>query len=475
MYDLIIIGGGAVGTSIARRFSKYNIKSILLEKNSEICQETTKANSAIIHGGYDAKPGSLKARLNVRGSEMYPDLAKELNFTYKQIGSLVLGFNDEDRKVIEDLYTRGKENKVKNLEIIGGEKVREMEPFASEEVTCALYCPTAGIIDPFNYSYANMENAMENGVELRTKTEVSGLEKKENFILVKTNNGDYKGKFVINAAGLFSDRLANMAGDYDFKIIPTKGVYRLLFKNKYQELNKVLFQTPSKRGKGVLVTPTYAGNTMLGPTAEKIDGNLTPTEEESLEVIDSLSKRSVPTINVKNTIRVFTGIRAKPDTGDFMIYPSRNMEGVVHVGGIESPGLSSAPAIAEYVDDILAGLGFTREENKAYNPIRKAIPRIKDLGEEERAEKIKENPLYEKIICRCENVTEGEIVDAIRRPGGAVTRDGVKRRVRAGMGFCQGNHCGPKVREILSRELGIDQEDLEKELKGTDIIDKYFK
>jgi len=475
MYDVIIIGGGSTGASIARRLSRYSIKSILLEKNSEICQETTKANSAIIHGGYDTKPGSLKARLNVRGSEMYPGLAKELNFTYKQIGSLVLGFDEEDKKIIGDLYNRGKENGLEKLEIIDGDKARQLEPFVSEEVICALYCPTAGIVDPFNYTYASMENAIENGVELKTKAQVTGLEKKDDFILVKTNNGDFKGRFVINAAGLFSDKLANMAGDNDFKIIPTKGVYRILFKNKYQELSRVLFQTPSKRGKGVLVIPTYAGNTMLGPTAEKIDGNLTPTEEESLEVIDSLSKRSVSTINVKNTIRVFTGIRAKPDTGDFMIYPSKNMKGVIHVGGIESPGLSSAPAIAEYVDEILIGLGLNPCRNKEYNPIREEIPKIKDLNEDERAKKIEENPLYENIICRCEKVTEGEIVDAIRRPGGAVTRDGVKRRVRAGMGFCQGNHCGPKVRKILSRELYIEEKDIEEELRGTEIIEKYFK
>lgn len=475
MYDVIIVGGGAIGTSIARKLSEYKIDVLLLEKNTEICQETTKANSAIIHSGYDAEPGSLKAKLNVEGSKMYPILAKELNFTYKQIGSLVLGFNEEDRKIIEELYERGLQNQVNGLEIIDGDKVRKLEPFVSEEVKYALYAPSAGIIDPFNYTYAMMENAMKNGVKLKTKTEVIGLVENENLIEVKTNRGDFKTKYLINAAGLFSDKLANMAGDKDFKIIPTKGVYRLLFKNKYQELQKVLFQTPSSKGKGVLVTPTYAGNTMLGPTAEKIDGNLTPSVEDSLEVIDSLSKKSVPTINVKNTIRVFTGVRAKPDTGEFMIYPSKNMKNVIHVGGIESPGLSSAPAIAEYVDVILKNLGGKFEKNEKFNPNRKKIVRIKDLSEEEKQEKIKENPLYGNIICRCEGITEGEIVESINRPAGAITKDGVKRRVRAGMGFCQGNYCGPRVRAILARELKIDEKDIEEERSGIELIDKYFK
>lgn len=475
MYDVLIIGGGVVGCSIARRLSRYKIKSILLEKNIDICTETTKANSAIIHAGYDAKPGSLKAEMNVKGNEMFPDLSQELDFTFKRIGSFVMAFNDEDREVLEELYTRGVKNGVRELEIIDGDEARRLEPFISKEVVAALHARTAGIVDPFNYTYAMMENAMANGVELSRKTEVTGLRRDEESIIVATNRGEYRARYVINAAGVFSDRLAKMAGDEDFKIIPTKGVYRLLSKNKYLELNKVLFQTPSEKGKGVLVTPTYEGNTMVGPTAERIDGNLTPTEEESLATIDDLGRKSVPAIDIKKTIRVFTGIRAKPDTGEFMIYPSKHMEGLVHVAGIESPGLTSSPAIAEYVDGLLHSIGFEPEENKTYDGRRKRIPRFANLDDSEKEKLIRENPLYENRICRCENVTEAEIVEAIRRPAGAVNLDGVKRRVRAGMGFCQGNYCGPRVKKILARELGIEEEEVEEELKGREIIDRYFK
>lgn len=473
MEDIIIIGGGAIGTSIARELSKFKLNITLLEKNTEVSQETTKANSAIIHGGYDTKPGTLKAKMNVEGNRMYGKLAEELDFEFKKIGSMVLAFEEEDMKILDDLYDRGMKNGVEFLEIISGDRARELDPFISEKVIGALHCPSAGIVDPFSYTYAMMENAMENGVKLKTQTEVIGLEGREDYVLVKTNNGEYKSRYVINAAGLYSDKVANMAGDEDFTIIPTKGVYRLLSKNKYEQLNKVLFQTPSEKGKGVLVTPTYAGNTMVGPTSERIDGEDVPTEEESLETIDELSKKSVPTLNLKRTIRIFTGIRAKPDTGDFMIYPSKKMKGLIHVGGIESPGLSSAPAIAEFVRDILENEGLELEIDSEFNPIRTGITRPNELSSKERENLISEDPTYENIICRCEQVTEGEILEAINRPAGAVSVDGVKRRVRAGMGMCQGNYCGPRVREILSRELGVPVDELPKEKKGSDLVFEF--
>lgn len=476
MYDIIVVGGGAIGTSIARRLSKYDIKIALLEKNTEICQETTKANSAIVHGGYDNEPGTLKAKLNVRGNEMYEELARELEFEYKPIGSMVLAFNDDNEKALEELYNRGKTNKVKGLSIISGEKARKKEPFISEEVRSVLYCASAGVVDPFNYSYAMMENAIVNGVELITETEVLNLKKLEDYILVETDKKSYKAKYIINAAGLNSEKVANMAGDFDFKIIPTRGVYRLLAKDKYQELQKVLFQTPSEKGKGVLVTPTYDGNTMIGPTSERIS-DLDPQSDEdySLEILDELGKKSVPSLNIKKTIRIFTGIRAKPDTGDFMIYASDKMEGVIQVGGIESPGLASAPAIAEYVEKILKEIGFNSNIKKDYNPNRKGIIRMSKLDDEKKQAKIKEDEKYGQIICRCERVSEGEILQAIHRPAGAVTVDGVKRRVRAGMGFCQGNYCRPRVREILARELDIEEKEIKQELKGSEMVKNYLK
>lgn len=474
MENIIIIGGGAIGTSIARELSRYELDVTLLEKNTEVCQETTKANSAIIHGGYDAKPGSLKAKLNVEGTAMFKSLSQELEFDYKNIGSMVLAFSEEDILILEDLYNRGIENKVYDIEMISGDKAREMEALISKDVVAALYCSSAGVVDPFNYTYAMMENAIDNGVKLETEREVIDLEKREDYISVKTNKGEYRGKFVINAAGLNSDKVANMAGDFDFKIIPTKGVYRLLRKDVTFNLEKVLFQTPTKKGKGVLVTSTYEGNTMVGPTSEMIK-NLydTPTEEESLETIDKLGKRSVTELDLKKTIRIFTGIRAKPDTGDFMIYPSGNMKGVVHVGGIESPGLSSAPAIAIYVKDILKDMGLNLKEKENFNPKRNRIPRLARLDKAKKEELVDNNPDFAEKICKCEIVSEAEILEAIKR--GAVTVDGVKRRCRAGMGFCQGNRCRPKVKKLLSRELKIGEDEIKEELHGFELVEKYMR
>nr|WP_300002955.1 NAD(P)/FAD-dependent oxidoreductase [Tissierella sp.] len=472
MKDVIIAGGGAVGTSIARELSKYKLDILLLEKNTEVCQETTKANSAIIHGGYDAEPGSLKALLNVKGTAMFQELSKDLEFVYKKIGSMVIAFDQEDQLMLEELYKRGIENGVPGMEIIDGKRARELEPLISEEVTAALYCKSAGIVDPFNYTYAMMENAIDNGASLETEREVIGLEKHEDHILVKTDKGEYKTRYFVNAAGLNSDKLANMSGDFDFKLIPTKGIYRLLRKDPKFNLGKVLFQTPTKKGKGVLVTSTYEGNTMVGPTSEMIKELVEPIpEEESLETLDRLSKRSIPTLDIKKTIRIFTGIRAKPDTRDFMIYASKNMEGVVHAAGIESPGLSSAPAIAIFVKDLLEEKGLKLEEKEDFNPYRKRIPRVAKLPEEEKQALIVENDKYAEKICRCETVSEGEVVEAINR--GAVTVDGVKRRVRAGMGFCQGNYCRPKVTALLARELDIAEEDVKEEMHGPDLVEKY--
>ncbi|MGO1468580.1 MAG: NAD(P)/FAD-dependent oxidoreductase, partial [Tissierella sp.] len=350
----------------------------------------------------------------------------------------------------------------------------KLEALISKDVKSALLCMSAGIVDPFNYTYAMMENAIENGVELKVQKEVLDLEKEKTAIKVKTNKGDYYSKFVINAAGLNSDKVSNMAGDFDFTIIPTKGVYRLLRKDKDFKLGKVLFQTPTENGKGVLVTSTYEGNTMVGPTSEMIKELVDPSaREESLETIDRLGKKSVTNLDLGKTIRIFTGIRAKPDKGDFCIYPSKNMEGVIHVGGIESPGLSSAPAIAKYVKDILKDIGLKLERKKDFNPNRKRIPRLAKLEEEKRKKLIEKNPKYEEKVCLCESVSEEEIVQAIDR--GAVTVDGVKRRGRAGMGFCQGRRCRPKVKELLARELDIDKDDIKEEMHGRELVEKYSK
>ena len=476
MYDVLIIGGGVIGAGIARQLSRYDLKIALLEKNVEVCQETTKANSAIVHAGYDCKVGTLKAKLNVRGNALFPQLSRDLDFKFKRIGSMVLAFDEGEVEAVKDLYERGLANGVPEMEILDHDQVLAIEPKVAGNVLAALYAKTAGVIDPFNYTYALMENAMANGVELFTETEVIGLAKGDGFIDVATNKGPFQASFVVNAAGLYSDKVSRMAGDDEYFLIPTKGVYRLLDKKKDDMISTVLFQTPTKLGKGVLVTATYDGNTMIGPTAERIeDVEDTTTQEDSLKWVDTMAKKSVPGLDTRNTIRVFTGVRAKPNTGDFMIYPSKNLPGLVNVGGIESPGLASSPAIAEYVEEILFDIGLEAKEKEDFIATRKAIPRISELSMEDKIKLIEKDPAYGKIICRCETVSEGEILEAIRRPAGAVTVDGIKRRVRAGMGRCQGGFCGPRVLDILARELGIDPIEVKKDISGSEIVQRHLK
>lgn len=474
MIDVIIIGGGVIGCAIAQNLSKYKLNIIVLEKGIEVCQGTSKANSAIIHAGYDAPEGSLKSKLNIMGAKMFPSLSEKLGFIYIKSGSLVLAYNEDDIKQINELYERGVKNGVDGLELISGEKARELEPELSNEVVSALYCDSAGIIDPFGFTYALIENAIENGTELITQTEVLGIEK-GNKIKVITNKDEYLADIVINAAGVNSGAVQNMAGDSEFKIQPTKGVYRLLDSDTKTKVSRVIFQTPTKKGKGILVIPTYHGNLMLGPTAEYTeDGADTSVSEESLDMVDALARKSVPNIDIKSSIRVFTGVRAKPDTGDFMIFNSKVIPGVYHVGGIESPGLASSPAIAEYVKDMIKK-DFVLEKKKVFKDTRPSPVQLKNLSIEEKNDLIKDNPDYGEIICRCENVSKGEIIKAINRPAGAVTIDGVKRRARAGMGRCQGGFCGPKVIEILSTELRIRPDQVLKEHAKSEMIIGYLK
>ncbi len=471
MYDVIIIGGGITGTAIARELSQYKLKILLLEKEPDICEGTTKANSAIIHGGYDAKPGTLKARFNVRGNALVRELASKLQFHFKQIGSLVVAFSDEEMETVRELYERGLKNGVPKMELWDKEKTLQEEPNLSPEARGALFCDSAGIVCPFSMTYAFMENAIANGAELLTEAEVTGIEKSETGFSVTTSKGVFKSQYIVNAAGLYADAIGAMAGDSDYKINPRKGEYRVLDKNCGDIVKHIIFQAPTKMGKGILVAPTFDGNIIAGPTAENIDDKEdTSTSAAGLQKIDSLAKKSVPSLNFGMTIRTFTGLRACPDTGDFMIYASKNAKGLIHAGGIESPGLSSATAIAEFVRELLGEAGASLEKNPNYASTREAIPQFSHLSVEEQAELIKENPLYGHIICRCETVTEAEIVAAIHRPAGAKTLDGVKRRVRPGTGRCQGGFCAPRVLEILSRELNLPPEKILKSAAGTEIV-----
>lgn len=476
MFDVLIIGGGIVGCSIARQLSRYAIRIGLLEKNTEVGQETTKANSAIVHGGFDCVPGTKKAAMNVRGNHLMAKLSEELGFTYHQVGSLVLAFDDEDIDQLHVLLERGRANGVAPLSFLDPPEIFALEPRVSKSVKKALYCPTSGVVDPFNFTYGMIENAIENGLSLFTETEVTGLERRDDHLVLHTERGDMETRFVVNAAGLGSARIAAMTGDTEIRLRPTKGVYRLLDKTNNECIHTVLFQTPTAKGKGVLVAPTYDGSTLVGPTADAVfDEHDTSVNDEDLRHVDALARKSVSDLALGQTIRVFTGVRAKPESGDFHLYASKHMPGVIHAAGIESPGLVSAPAIAEEVDRLLHENGLSAAEKANFQPHRKAFVRMAHLSAEKKAEQIAKNPLYGNIICRCETVSEGEIVEAIHRPGGARTLDGVKRRVRAGMGRCQSGFCAPRVIAILARELGVDPITLQKESRGSNLLVGHLK
>ena len=471
MYDVIIIGGGVVGTAVARELSQYKLQIALFEKHSDVCEGTTKANSAIIHGGFDAKPGTLKARFNVRGNELVRRLAPQLQFHFRQIGSLVVAFSDEEMAEVRKLYDRGLENKVPELELWDKEKTLREEPNLSPEARGALFSGTAGVVCPFSMTFAFIENAVTNGTELLTDAEVTAIKKEDDIFAITTEKGVFTARYVVNAAGLYSDKIAAMVGDHDYTILPRKGEYRVLDQNCGDIVHRVIFQAPTKMGKGILVSPTYDNNIIAGPTAEDIDDREdTSTTIFGVNKIDTFAKKSVPSLDFKKTIRTFTGVRARSSTGEFMIYPSKNAKGFIHAGGIESPGLTSAPAIAEYVAELLGQQGAVLEKKADFIAGRKAIPQFAHLSNEERAALIAKNPLYGRVICRCETVTEAEIVEAIHRPAGAHTVDGVKRRVRPGTGRCQGGFCAPRVLEILSRELRLPMEKILKSNRGTEIV-----
>ncbi|MCT4686419.1 NAD(P)/FAD-dependent oxidoreductase [Vallitalea sp.] len=463
MYDISIIGAGVTGSLIARQLSKYNLKVCLLDKESDVAMGTSKANSAIVHAGYDAKPGSLKAKFNVRGNEIMGDITKELYVPFKRIGSFVIAFDEDDMEQINTLYAYGIKNKVSDMKILTKEEVREMEPNMSDKVIGALYAPTAGIICPYELTLAAAENAVDNGVELILDCAIKDINKVDNNFELNTTRGKIVSKYIINAAGLFSDDISAMAGDDSFKINPRKGEYLLLDKRQGNVVNKVIFQPPTVMGKGILVTPTVDGNLLLGPTAENIlDKADISTTSIGLDRVIKGAVKSIPSVNTRDVITSFAGLRASSSVGDFVIEKSKKVDGLINVAGIESPGLSAAPAISEYVIEILKSMDIELEEKENYISTRKPVYRFREMDESERDQLIKKNPLYGNIICRCETITEGEIVDCIHRSIGASNLDAVKRRTRAGMGRCQGGFCTPRVVDIIARELNISKEQVTK-------------
>lgn len=469
MYDAVIIGAGIIGAMTARELTRYNMSVCILDKENDVAMGATKANSAIVHAGFDAKPGTLKAELNVRGAEMMENVAKELGVKYRKNGSLVIGFDKNDEEMIQVLYRQGIENGVKELAVIDKDELKNIEPNISDDAVCALYAPCAGIVCPYELCIAAVGNAMDNGAELKLNFDVSEIKRIDGGFEIKSEKERVEAKYVINAAGVYSDFIAKLVGDSSFNVHPRRGEYILLDKECGNLVSHTIFRTPSKLGKGILVTPTVDGNLLTGPTSVDMENKeITETTEEGIAKIISEAGADVNNIPFGKSITSFCGLRAVGSTGDFII--NSPVDGFINVAGIESPGLSSSPAIALYVKDLLVKMGVKLEENKKFNPERKSYHTFRDADIEEKNRIIKENPAYGRIVCRCETVTEGEIVEAIRRNPGARDIDGVKRRTRAGMGRCQSGFCLPYTAEILAEELGIKYEKVTKSGGNSKIV-----
>ena len=472
MYDIAIIGAGVIGTSIFRELTKYKLKVVVLEKEKDVSMGTSKANSAIVHAGYDPKEGTLMAKYNVKGNEMFEDICNELSVPFKRNGSLIIAFDDDDMKTVNELYENGKKIGVKGLEILSSEQVLEKEPNLNYDIKGALYAPTGAIVGPFEFTIALAENGIANGGEIKLQKEVKNIEKNEDgtFKITALDGEVIEAKYVINAAGLYGDTIHNLICEESFKIIPRSGEYFVMDKSQGNIVSHTIFQCPSKLGKGVLVTPTVHGNLLVGPDAIDIeDKEDLGTTGDGLNEIRKTSLKTTDKVNFRESIRNFAGLRAQPSTGDFIIEENHKVKGFIDVVGMKSPGLSSAPAIALGVVEILKKAGCSLEKNPDFNGKREQI-NFMELSSEEKAKLIKKDPRYGRIICRCESITEGEIVDAIKRSFGVISLDGVKRRCRPGMGRCQGGFCGPRVQEIISREYNVPLEDVVLEKDGSYIL-----
>ncbi|MBR3768567.1 MAG: FAD-dependent oxidoreductase [Clostridia bacterium] len=470
-YDVAIIGAGVIGALTARELSKYNLKTVLLEATNDVAMGASKANSGIVHAGFDAKPGTLKAKLNVKGCEMMQKVCRDLSVPYKKNGSLVVAFSEEEMKTVQELYERGLANGVPDMKVLNKDELKAMEPNLSDDVFGALDAESAGIVCPYELTIAATENAVTNGVEFRRNFKVESIAFEDGVFSVKSAEGEIKTKYIVDAAGAHSDDIAKMIGDDCVELIIRRGEYFILDKAVGNMVSHTIFQCPTKMGKGILVSPTVDGNLLIGPTAEDIDDkHNTATTADGFNTIKTYSVKSCPAVSTRNAITSFTGLRAHPVNDDFILGPSKVNSQFIHASGIESPGLTSAPAIAEYLTDIITSAIGEVKKNDEFNGKREDVFRFRHATDEEKMTAIAKNPAYGRIVCRCETITEGEIIDAINAPAGARDVDGVKRRTRAGMGRCQGGFCGSKVVEILARELGCEINDITKFGNGSNIL-----
>ena len=468
-YDVIIIGAGVIGASVARYLSRYSLSCLVLEKHNDVGEETTNANSAIVHSGYDPLPGTNKAKFNVKGNKMMESVCKDLDVTFHKIGSLTVAFTDDEVNTLDELLERAKLNGV-DARLVEHDELMKMEPNLNPEAKKAILCKDAGIVSPFSLCVNLMENAMDNGVELGLNKEVVNIVKEKDLYKVETKNGEtFYATAIVNASGLNSDTIAHLVGADNFKVIPRKGEYYVLDHFNAQWVNHTLFMCPTKVGKGVLISPTSSYNYIIGPTNDEGDKEDTSTNSDVLFNLRESAKKIIPNLPMHENIRQFTGIRANSSTGDFIIEESTVSPNFYNLGAIMSPGLASSVAIGEYISDLIKDKLYL-EPNANYNPkIRKHL-KLANLPLESFNKLVKEKSAYGRIVCRCEKISEGEIVDAIHRNCGATTVKGIKKRVRPGFGKCQGTFCEEEVIKILARELNKDISEICYSELGTEIM-----
>ena len=470
MHDVVVIGAGVTGCAVARELSRRRLDIAVLDAAPDVACGTTRANSAIVHSGCDAKPGSLKALTNVKGNALFDEWAAELEFPFRRNGSLIICFDDASRPRLDELRLRGVENGVPGLEVIDRARLLELEPCMGARAIAALHAPTGGITCPYEMTIALAENAAANGVEFHLGQKVVGIERRGDAFVVVTASGQFAAKTIVNAAGVFADELNNMVSARKLKIIPRSGQYCLFDKTAGRLASRTLFQLPTSMGKGVLVSPTVDGNLVVGPTAIDLDDKTdVSTRRESQEQILRVAALTIENLPARDVIAVFTGLRAHLPEDDFIIGETPDVPGFYNAAGIESPGLTSAPAIAGMIAEMIAER-LSPSPNTAFDPRRPSIPKFREMSADERGAHIARDPAYGKVVCRCETVTEAEVVAAIRRRPGARDLDGVKRRVRAGMGRCQAGFCSSQVAAILARELGIPVEEVTKFGGGSRIL-----